>query len=90
MAFCPTGKRSRWRFRMCGMGFHCLRSALPALRGRYLPAALWELAASVSWLREHAEEYHLDEKRIVVCGFSAGAPSGGKHRRVLEPEFLAG
>ncbi len=62
--------------RMCGMGFHAcvLRySVSPEI----FPAALWELAASVAWLRQHSEEYHIDADKIVVCGFSAGAHLAG-------------
>ena len=75
--------------RMCGMGFHAcvLRYSIAP---EVFPAALWELAASVSWLREHAEEYHLDENRIVVCGFSAGAHLAGSIGVFWNREFLAG
>ena len=73
--------------RMCGMGFHAcvLRYSIAP---EVFPAALWELAASVSWLREHAEEYHLDENRIVVCGFSAGAHLAGSIGVFWNREFL--
>ena len=39
--------------RMCGMGFHAcvLRYSIAP---ETFPTALWELAASVAWLREHA------------------------------------
>lgn len=36
------------------------------------PVALRQVAWSVAWLREHAEEYHIDPNRIIVQGFSAG------------------
>lgn len=36
------------------------------------PAALRELALSVAMVRAHAEEWHVDENRVIVCGFSAG------------------
>ncbi|MBR6760499.1 MAG: alpha/beta hydrolase [Oscillospiraceae bacterium] len=36
------------------------------------PLALTELAAAVSYVRTHAEEYEVDPQRIAVCGFSAG------------------
>lgn len=57
--------------RMCAMGFHAcvLRYSVDPER---FPTSLWELAASVAWLREHSEEYHIDAEQIVVCGFSAG------------------
>ena len=74
--------------RMCGMGFHAciLRySVAPEV----FPSALWELAASVAWLREHAEEYHIDEKKIVVCGFSAGAHLAGSIGTFWNQNFLS-
>lgn len=49
------------------------------------PCALVELAASVACIREHAKEWHIDEKKIFLCGFSAGghlcASLGTMHRQ---------
>lgn len=74
--------------RMCGMGFHAcvLRYSIAP---ETFPAALWELAASVAWLREHAEEYHIDEKKIAVCGFSAGAHLAGSIGVFWNRDFLS-
>lgn len=36
------------------------------------PAALREVAWSVAHLRGHAGEYHIDPKKVIVMGFSAG------------------
>lgn len=36
------------------------------------PTALLELAAAVSYVRSHAEDYDIHPDRIAVCGFSAG------------------
>lgn len=41
------------------------------------PVALMELAASVAWVRAHAEEYGIDPHRVAVCGFSAGGHLAG-------------
>lgn len=52
-------------------GFHAcvLRySIAPAV----YPQALLELAETVRWVRSHAEEFWVDEEKIIVCGFSAG------------------
>lgn len=37
------------------------------------PLALLQLAKSVAYLREHAEEFHIDTAKIILQGFSAGA-----------------
>lgn len=36
------------------------------------PIALRQVAWTVAWLREHADEYHVDSNKIMVQGFSAG------------------
>lgn len=36
------------------------------------PAALRQVAWTVAWLREHAEEYHVDPNKILLLGASAG------------------
>ncbi len=36
------------------------------------PSALLELAASVAYVRSHADEWYIDPDRIVISGFSAG------------------
>lgn len=36
------------------------------------PGALMELSMAVVYVRAHAEEYHIDENKIILCGFSAG------------------
>ncbi len=56
---------------MVSKGFHACVLRYNVAPQRF-PTALWELAASVAWLREHAEEYHIDADNISVCGFSAG------------------
>lgn len=38
----------------------------------HYPLALLQLAKTVAYLREHAEEYHICSDKIVVQGFSAG------------------
>ena len=58
------------------------------------PVALMELAASVAWVRSHAEEYGIDPRRIAICGFSAGGHLAGCasnlwNHPVLEPLGLA-
>lgn len=36
------------------------------------PVALRELALAIATIRDHAEEWYVDEESVLVCGFSAG------------------
>lgn len=36
------------------------------------PTAILEVAQAVHMIREHANEWYVDENKIIVCGFSAG------------------
>ena len=36
------------------------------------PAQLLQVAAVIAYIRDNAAQYHVDENRIAVCGFSAG------------------
>ena len=38
---------------------------------------LQQLSDTVSWLRDHAQEYRMEKKHIYVCGFSAGGHLAG-------------
>ena len=42
-----------------------------SLEAKY-PAAVYDLKAAIRWMRAHAHEYHIDEKRIAIGGSSAG------------------
>jgi len=48
-------------------------SAAPARH----PTQLFEAAAAMAYLREHAKKYHIDPKRVFACGFSAGGHLAG-------------
>ncbi|BCJ94056.1 acetylesterase [Anaerocolumna cellulosilytica] len=47
-----------------------------APQGEY-PQSLCEVLAALAYIREHAEEYHIDVNNIAVCGFSAGGHLAG-------------
>ena len=57
--------------RFCTLGFQCfvVRYTVAPMR---FPGALMELSQAVATVRAHAEEWHVDENAIFVCGFSAG------------------
>lgn len=57
--------------RMNAAGFHAFvlkYSVKPAV----FPQALLELAKAVCLIRDHAGEWDVDTRRVIVCGFSAG------------------
>lgn len=53
------------------MGYHVAVLRYSVCPVRY-PAALLQVAESVLYLKEHADEYHIDPEKIVVQGCSAG------------------
>lgn len=53
-------------------GCHAVILRYSVAPARY-PLALLQLAKSVAYLREHAEELHIDTDKIILQGFSAGA-----------------
>lgn len=56
---------------LLSMGYHAavLRySVTPAV----FPTALLELGKSIGYIREHAEDWHVEADKILVAGFSAG------------------
>lgn len=70
------------------MGYHAavLRySVTPAV----FPAALLELGKSVSFVREHAQEWHVNPAQIVICGFSAGGHLAASYCMRWNEEWVA-
>ncbi len=53
------------------MGYHAFVLDYSVAPHRF-PVALTELALAVATVREHAAEWRVDPKSILVCGFSAG------------------
>ena len=69
--FCSTREAEPVAMQFLAMdcqAFVLTYSTAPAV----FPHALRELALSVAMIRAHAEEWHVDENRVIVCGFSAG------------------
>mgnify|MGYP002345449634 CR=1 FL=1 len=56
--------------RMNALGFHACVLDYSVAPMDY-PAALLDLCEAINYVREHAEEWHVDAKQIIVCGFSA-------------------
>lgn len=55
------------------MGYHAAILDYSVAPEAEYPVALLQLAGAVKYLKEHAEEYHIDPEQIFVQGFSAGA-----------------
>lgn len=71
-AFTSDREAEAVAIRFNSYGYHALvlrYSVAPA----EFPASLVELAAAVRLVRERAEVWHVDRKRVLVAGFSAGA-----------------
>ena len=57
--------------RLNAMGFHAVVLSYHVAPARY-PQALCELGSTVALIREHAEDWNVEEDQIFVMGFSAG------------------
>ncbi len=63
------GERTAMAFLAAGYNAALVRYCV---RPHTFPMALRNLATAIRLCREHAEEWHIDPHKIVVCGFSAG------------------
>ena len=52
------------------------------------PTALMELASAVSMIKKHGREWHIDEERVLLCGFSAGGHLAASLGVFWNREFL--
>ncbi len=68
---CADREQEPVAMRFLGMGCHAFILNYSVAPHRF-PVSLRELALSVAAIREHAQEWHVDPDRILVCGFSAG------------------
>lgn len=72
---------------MNAMGFHAFvlqYSCTPAV----FPTALLQAAKAVSMIREHAQEWHIEEKKIIILGFSAGGHLAASLGTFWKKEFV--
>lgn len=71
------------------MGYHAAVLRYSVAPARY-PEALFQLADTVRYLREHAQQYYIDPEKIVVAGFSAGGHLAASLGVFWNKPFLAG
>lgn len=74
--------------RFLAMGYHAAVLRYSVAPVRY-PSALLQLAKSVLYLKEHAEEFHVDAERIVIQGSSAGGHLAASFGVFWSRPFLA-
>ena len=70
------------------MGYHVAILRYSVCPVRY-PAALLQVAESVLYLKEHADEYHIDPEKIVVQGCSAGGHLAANYGIAWNSPFLS-
>ena len=68
-------------------GYHVAILRYSVCPVRY-PAALLQVAESVLYLKEHADEYHIDPEKIVVQGCSAGGHLAANYGIAWNSPFL--
>lgn len=68
-------------------GYHAAVLRYPCAPARF-PTALVSLAQAVLWLREHAEEFHIDAQKLCVSGYSAGGHLAASLGVFWQEEFL--
>lgn len=69
------------------MGYHVAILRYSVSPARY-PAALLQVAESVLYLKNHAEEYHIDPEKIVLQGCSAGGHLAANYGIAWNRPFL--
>ena len=69
------------------MGYHVAILRYSVSPARY-PAALLQVAESVLYLKEHADEYHIDPEKIVLQGCSAGGHLAANYGIAWNRPFL--
>lgn len=74
--------------KIMGMGYHAAVLRYSTFPSRY-PAALLEMARSVSIIKENAEEWNIDAEKLVIMGFSAGGHLAANYGVSWREDFLA-
>ena len=59
------------RYRVAGVGAFIWGHRI-LFRGKQYPDMITDAQRALQWVREHAEEYHIDPNRVGMMGFSAG------------------
>lgn len=73
--------------RMNAMGFHACVLRYSVYPAKF-PTALVQLAKSVAYVREHAQEWNVNKDKIIVAGFSAGGHLAASLGTMWKEKFL--
>lgn len=73
------------RFAAAGFNAFVLRYSVKTVR---YPAQLLEVSAAVAHIRSMSEKWHVDENKIIVCGFSAGGHLAGSLGVFWNADFI--
>ena len=57
---------------LANLGYACFTPEYRLSTEALYPAAVYDIKASVRWIKEHGKKYGIDTNRITVLGFSAG------------------
>lgn len=74
--------------RFLAMGYHVAVLRYSCYPAEY-PVALLQLASTVCYLKEHAEEYHIDPTKVIVQGSSAGGHLAASYGVFWNKGFLS-
>lgn len=93
---CPGGGYSRtsdreaepMALKFLAMGYHVAILRYSCAPAKF-PTALLELASAMALIRKNAEEWHVDENKIVVQGCSAGGHLAASLGMFWDDEFVA-
>lgn len=69
-------------------GYHAVILRYSVAPARY-PVALLQLAKTVAYLRENAEDFHINTEKIILLGFSAGAHLAASLGVFWKKDFIA-
>ncbi len=70
--YCSDREGEPIALRYAGRGFHAFVLRYSTGRDAAGFAPLREVSWAIGYIREHADEWHIDPDKIAVCGFSAG------------------
>lgn len=87
--FCSDREAEPVVMRFLAMGYHAFLFNYSVAPNRF-PTALREIAGVVAYVREHSEEWLIDEKQIYVCGFSAAGHLAASLGVFWNREFVYG